>query len=115
MIRMLAITDEYMREMLRTLRPYTVVLLRRTQRRDEPGADAVVWEHGRRNFELRRNGQMSIVFQVEKDESDVARICIFSTSVEEARRIMEGDPAVKAGIFVYDVHLVYSFPGDSLP
>ncbi len=110
-----AITDEYMRDMLQTIRPYTVVILRRTPRRDEPGADAIVWEHGRRNFELRKDGLMNIVCQVERDESDVAGICIFSTGVDETRRIMDGDPAVMAGIFVYDIHLVYSFPGDSLP
>jgi hypothetical protein len=28
---------------------------------------------------------------------------------------MDEDPAVKAGVFVYEVHPCRSFPGDSLP
>lgn len=52
-----AISDDYMREMLGRSRPYTIVLLHRTGKRDQPGADAVVWEHGRRNFALRASGK----------------------------------------------------------
>jgi hypothetical protein len=40
---------------------------------------------------------------------------IFKTSVEETRNIMDGDPGVQAGIFVYEIHPCRSFPGDSLP
>jgi hypothetical protein len=109
------ITNEYMQEMLKTTQPYTAVILRRTPKRDEPGVDEIVWEHGRRNFELRRDGVLSIVCQLVRDESDIAGICIFSTDVEETRRLMEKDPAVKGGIFVYETHIIYSFPGDALP
>jgi len=56
-----------------------------------PDADKIVWEHGRRNFELRRDGILSIVCPV-RDESDVSGIGIFSTSPEETRRIMDRDP-----------------------
>jgi len=108
------ITDEYMRGMLATTRPYTIVILHRTPKRDEPGADKVVWEHGRRNFELRRDGKLSVVCPV-GGESDVSGLCIFSSDPEESRKIMDGDPAVKAGIFTYTLHLTRSFPGDSLP
>jgi hypothetical protein len=55
------ITDEFMAEMLATTRPYTVVLLRKTPRRSDPGADAIVREHGRRNFALRAQGTLAIV------------------------------------------------------
>jgi len=34
---------------------------------------------------------------------------------EEVVRIMDEDPAVKAGIFTYEVHPIRGFPGDSLP
>jgi hypothetical protein len=108
------ITDEYMREMLKTTQPYTIVILHRTPMREEPGADEIVWEHGRRNFELRRDGVLCIVGQVERDDSDVAGICVFSTDAERTREVMDGDPAVKAGIFVYKTHLNQSFPGDAL-
>lgn len=108
------ITDDYMREMLGTTRQYTVVILRRTPRRAEPFADKVVWEHGRRNFGLRRDGLLCVVCPVVKDDSDVSGLCIFSTNMEATRRIMDDDPAVKAGILTYEVHLADGFPGDAL-
>ena len=111
---MAEITDDFMRERLATTRPYTAVLLRATQRRREPGDDAIVWEHGRRNFALRAQGVLAIVCPV-TDEAEVRGICIFSAPVEEVVRIMEGDPAVIAGIFTCDVLPVQSFPGDALP
>ncbi len=107
------ITDDYMHEMLETLKPYAVVILRATPKRKEPGADRTVWEHGRRNFELRRDGIICIVSPV-MDESHVAGFSIFSTNLEETCRIMDADPAVKTGIFVYETHPVRSFPGDVL-
>lgn len=109
------ITDDHMRRMLRKIKPYTFVILRRTPKRDEPGADETVWEHGRRNFELRRDGRLSIVCQVDRDESDIAGLYLFATRPAETRKIMDEDPTVKAGIFVYETHLVRSFPGDALP
>ena len=109
---MSGITDEYMRRMLSTTKPYTIVLLRSTPKRDEPGADAVVWEHGRRNFELRRDGILRIVCPIGK--SGLAGLGIFSTDLERTRAIMEGDPAVKAGIMTYELYSAVSFPNDSL-
>jgi len=108
------ITDSYMRRMLRTTKRYTLVILHRTSKRSEPGADAIVWEHGRRNFELRKDGLLCVVGPVVKDESDVTGLCIFTTSLERTRRIMNEDPAVRAGIFTYEAHLIEGFPGDSL-
>jgi len=108
------ITDNYMRRMLQTTRRYTLVILHRTSKRGKPGADNVVWEHGRRNFELRRDGLLSIVGPVVQDETDVTGVCIFSANLKRTKRIMNGDPAVKAGIFTYEAHLIDSFPGDAL-
>ena len=107
------ITDDYMREMLGKTREYTIVILRPTPKRSEPEADQIVWEHGRRNFELRRDGILCIVCPV-TDETDVAGLGIFSTNEEETGKIMDEDPAVKAGIFVYEIHPARSFPGDAL-
>ncbi|HYB75828.1 MAG TPA: hypothetical protein VEC08_02610 [Nitrososphaerales archaeon] len=108
------ITDDYMRAMLQTTRRYTLVLLHRTSKRDEPGADKVVWEHGRRNFELRRDGLLSIVGPVVRDGTDVTGVCIFSAGLRRTRRVMDEDPAVRAGIFTYEAHLIEGFPGDAL-
>ncbi len=111
---MAAITDEYMRQTLPTARSYTAVILKATPKRRQPGADKIVWEHGRRNFELRADGLLSIVCPV-ADGGDVSGISIFNASVEETIKIMDEDPGVKAGIFVYEAHACRGFPGDSLP
>jgi len=108
------ITDDYMRKMLRTTKRYTLVILHRTSRRSEPGADRIVWEHGRRNFELRKNGCLCIVGPVVRDETDVTGLCLFYTGLKRTKRIMNEDPAVQAGIFTYEAHVIEGFPGDAL-
>lgn len=40
---------------------------------------------------------------------------IFNLSPGQVSEIMEGDPCVRAGVFVYEVHLCRGFPGDALP
>jgi hypothetical protein len=108
------ISDEVMRDLLARTKPYTLVLLKPTPRLGEPGMDAVVWEHGRRNFSLRAEGTLAIVCPI-RDGSDWSGIGIFNAPVEEVVRIMDEDPGVKAGIFTYEVHPTRSFPGDCLP
>ena len=110
---MSSITDEYMKEMLAKTVPYTIMILRETRKIDEPGMDKVVWEHGRRNFQFRRDGKMNIVLPVRGDPN-LAGIIVFSTGVEETRRIMDEDPGVKAGIFTYELYPARSFRGDAL-
>ncbi len=110
---MTQIDDGYMQVMREKARPYTVVILRKTRKAGEPGADKIVWEHGRRNFALRRDGILRVVCPV-RDETDVAGVGIFSASVEQTRKIMDEDPAVKTGIFVYETHPTRSLPGDAL-
>ena len=111
---MTTISDEFMRDMLAKTKPYTLVLLRATPKLHEPGRDAVVWEHGRRNFSLRADGTLAIVCPV-RDGSEWSGVGIFDAPAEEVVRIMDEDPGVKAGIFTYEVHPTRSFPGDSLP
>jgi hypothetical protein len=108
------ITDDYMREMLQTVKPYTLVILHSTARTQEPGAEKIIWEHGRRNFELRAQGALAIVCPV-RDGSDVVGIGIFTGNPEETKRIMDGDPAVHAGILAYEIHPTGTFPGSQLP
>ena len=111
---MATITDEFMQRMLATTKSYCLVILKAGPRRNEPGVEKIIWEHGRRNFALRADGVLSIVCPV-TDGTDVRGICIFNTSVEEARKIMDEDPGVKADVFVYEALACRSFPGDSLP
>ena len=111
---MITITDEFMRDMLLKTKAYTIVVLNKTPKRKDPGADKIVWEHGRRNFVLRAEGLLSIVCPI-SDDSEVGGLAIFNADVESTRKIMAEDPAVVAGIFECDFHSCRSFPGDSLP
>jgi hypothetical protein len=108
------VTDEYMTDMLARAKSYSVVLLRRAARYAEPDTDQVIWEHGRRNFTLRADGVLAVVCPI-ADDTDLAGIGIFNTMPEETARIMDGDPAVRAGVLSYEVHPVLGFPGDGLP
>ena len=111
---MAVVTDEYMREMRPKARVYSLVLLRRAAKYYGPGAGAIIWEHGRRNHSLRIDGVLAIVCPID-DDTEWAGIGIFDATAEETARIMDGDPAVQAGVLSYQVHPVRGFPGDSLP
>ncbi len=111
---MTTITDDYMRQMIPTAKTYSLMILKAGPKRHAPGADKIIWEHGRRNFALRADGVLSIVCPV-GDGSDVCGIGIFNASLEETRQIMDEDPGVKAGIFVYELHPCRGFAGSSLP
>jgi uncharacterized protein YndB with AHSA1/START domain len=108
------ITDDDMRALLPTSRPYTAVLLHAGAAYGTPGADAVIWEHGRRNFELRAQGTLAIVCPV-TDGTGLCGIGIFDGAPDEIAALMDDDPGVRAGVFTYEVHPVRSFPGDALP
>ena len=107
------ITDELMRHMLDKSRPYCMIVLRLGPGKDHLDFRNIVWEHGRRNFQLRAEGKLCIVCPV-RDETDVAGFGIFATDPEETKRIMDDDPGVRARIFTYEVHPCTSFPGDAL-
>ncbi len=108
------ISDEQMATMLSQSKGYTVMILHKTTKYYEPGVEAIIKEHGRRNFQLRADGVLPIVVAI-RDDSDVSGIGIFTASPEETSKIYDEDPAVKAGIFTFEVHSGRSFPGGSLP
>lgn len=107
------ITDEYMNQMRAKTREYTVLLLHRTPRLADRDAFPIVWEHGRRNHQLRADGIMPIVCPM-PDDDDLAGLGIFDAPPEEVDRIMADDPGVKAGLFTYTVHVCRGIPGDAL-
>ncbi|MFL5625653.1 MAG: hypothetical protein ACJ788_08665 [Ktedonobacteraceae bacterium] len=111
---MTIITDEFMRQMRSTTKQYCIVILKAGPKRNEDGVEKIIWEHGRRNFALRADGVLSIVCPI-SDGSNVMGVGIFNAPVEEVKKIMDEDPGVKAGVFVYEIHPCRSFPGDCLP
>jgi hypothetical protein len=108
------ITDEYMNEELGRSRTYTAMLLRLTEKGSGPDSGPIIWEHGRRNFELRAEGKLPIVCPG-ADDGDFAGVGIFDAPPEEVDRIMRDDPGVTAGVFTYELHPVVGFPAASLP
>jgi hypothetical protein len=93
---------------------YCVVILKAGPNRNIAGAEKILWEHGRRNFAPRAQGLLSIVCPV-SDGSDLSGIVIFNANIDEAKRMMDEDPAVKKGVFIYEIHACRSSPSDSLP
>ena len=108
------ITNEFMMEMLGKSKNYIAVILKKGQHYDIPERQQIVWEHGRRNFELREQGILSIVCPI-TEENDIRGIGIFNGTKEEIKEVMDADPGVQKGVFVYEILDVKSFAGDSLP
>jgi len=111
---MTVITDDEMKSRLTRARFYTLVLLKKTPKRDEEGADAIVWEHGRRNMMLQAEGLMPLVFPV-GDGADLSGVGVFLGTPEEVKVLMDTDPGVTAGVFTYELHVCRGFPGAQLP
>jgi diaminopimelate decarboxylase len=107
-------TDDEMKALLPTAKPYSVLILRVGPNYDAAEPQTVVWEHGRRNFGLRDDGVLAVVLRV-TDDSDVCGVGVFTGSVEETTAIMADDPGVLAGVFTFEVHPCVGFPGDTLP
>lgn len=108
------VTDEYMKEMIGTMKNYCVVILRAGPNLRIPGVESIIWEHARRNLSLRAEGKLPIVCPV-SDGSEVCGIGIFVGGIETVRAIMDEDPAVLKGVFTCEIHPCRSFPGDCLP
>lgn len=116
---MVEISDDDMDARLDTVRRYTVVLLKKGPTYVPPDSRppelaAVVKEHGRRNMALQAEGKLAIVGPL-AGGGEIVGLCIFSVPEAEARAIMDGDGAVHAAIFTYDVMDFFGFPGDALP
>ncbi len=112
------ITDDFMMSMLGKSRQYTVVILRMTEKYDRAAARdseqaRTIWQHGRRNFELRASGKLALVGPLL--QPPYAGLGVFATGRDEAEAIMREDPAVKAGLFAMEFVPWRTFPGDALP
>ncbi len=111
---MTIITDEFMRQMNEKMKDYCVCIVRITSKRGQTGAHRFMNEHNRRNFALRAQGSLAVLCQI-ADGSAVSGVSIFNASAEEVKKLMDEDPAVKEGIFTYELHAGRGFPGDMLP
>jgi len=108
-----AVTDEQIRSLAATARPYSLAQLRWTPDRYQEGYEAIEHEHQRRMVALRAEGVIAILCPVISD--DVAGVAIMTQPSERAEEIMAGDPCVRAGMMTCQVLPCVGFPGDSLP
>jgi hypothetical protein len=109
----ITVTDEQVRQLAATAKPYSVALLWWGPERDQDGADATEQAHQRRMVSLRADGTIAILCPVGSDT--LAGFAIMNVASEEASKIFEGDPCVQAGMMRCEVHACHGFPGDALP
>ena len=111
---MTEITDIQMKSMMAAAKPYCVCILHATEKRKEPGAEKIVREHARRNFQHKADGVLPVVCPI-ADDTSIRGIGIYVGTMDEVARLMDEDPSVLAGIFTYELHPCQSFPGSTLP
>lgn len=107
------ITDDQIRRLAASAKPFSLALLSWGPQRHREGADAIELEHQRRMVSLRAEGVIAILCPVRSDT--VSGVAIMDVPLDRARRIMDSDPCVQAGMIVCDVYPCASFPGDALP
>jgi hypothetical protein len=107
------VTDEQIRQLAETARPYSLVLLWWGPERHMDGAQATELEHQRRMVSLRADGVIAVLCPAASET--LAGVAIMNRPAEEAKQIMEGDPCVRARMILSEVHSCHGFPGDALP
>jgi hypothetical protein len=107
------VTDEQIRQLGETAKPYSLALLWWGPERHMDGAEATEREHQRRMVSLRADGAIAILCPVGSET--LAGVAIMNLPPAEARQVMDDDPCVRAGMIVCEVHSCRSFPGDTLP
>jgi hypothetical protein len=107
------VTDEQIRQLAETAKPYSLVLLWWGPERHMDGAEAIELEHQRRMVSLRADGVIAILCPVGSET--LAGVAIMNVPPEEARDVMDGDPCARSGMMVCEVHSCHGFPGDALP
>jgi len=108
-----SVTDEQVRQLAATAEPYSLALLWWGAERHMAGADAIERDHQRRMVSLRADGVIAILCPVGSDT--LAGLAIMTLPPDKARAVMDGDPCVRAGMMVCEIHACHGFPGDALP
>lgn len=110
----MALSDDFIQQVLPTARPYCVFILKAGTNRNQPDAEQIQWEHVKYLMQLRYDGKLSVNCPV-MDDNDLMGVGILNTAdLDEAKSLLDEDPNIKAGRLVYDVHICIGFPGDTL-
>lgn len=105
--------NQRLHQKLSAMKEYTLVLLKAGPNIDSDTANQIIWEHGARNLQLQNEGIMPIICPV-FDESELKGAVLLTTDEATTESLMRDDPAISAGIFMFEMHPCKSFPGDSL-
>ena len=108
-----SVTDEQVRQLAETARPYSLALLRWGPARYREGADETEKAHQRRMVSLRGEGVIAVLCPVASDT--ICGVAILTKPPDEATEIMNDDPCVQVGMMSCEVYPCHGFPGDSLP
>lgn len=109
------ITKEEFAQMIGATRQYTVAILKAGPRYEKPGPErspevtAIITSHAMRNRGMQKVRLLPVVCPI-GDGTDVTGIGVFDLSVADATRVMDGDPAVQAGVLTYELHPCFSLP-----
>ena len=107
------VTDEQIRRLAETAKPYSLALLWWGPERHMDDADATELGHQRRMVSLHARGIIAILCPAGSET--LAGVAIMTIPPEQAKEVMSEDPCVHAGMMRCDVYACHSFPGDALP
>lgn len=69
----------------------------------------IITAHAMRNAAMQKAGLMPVVCPIGAADG-TAGICVFGLSLGDAARVMDGDPAVQAGVLAYDLYPSFTLP-----
>ena len=114
---LISITDEYIMDQVKKGKQYILLLLKRgpnTDQNEEEG-QKIQMAHLHHLFTLKAEGKLVLAGPVDED-ADLRGIGIFNlTDMEQVKKIVEEDPAVKSGKLTYELYPWFGLPGDGLP
>jgi uncharacterized protein YciI len=111
------ISDAFIQKAIASGKQYCVRLYKAGPNRGQPPEEAekIQIKHLRYLFRLRAEGKILISGPI-IDDPPLKGVGIFNTSdKEEVKSLTDGDPAVKAGVLVYEIYHWFGLPGDRLP
>lgn len=102
---------------LATIKPYVLVVLTKGENYGLSDSPRIIQsEHLPYIFEQRRDNQMVLTMPIMDNNSHLAAVAVYNTTdKDEVKHLMENDPAIKAGVFDYEIVTGMGLPGDKLP
>jgi uncharacterized protein YciI len=111
------VTDEYVQRTIGKGRQYIVVILKEGKNLglDEAAQAKEQEAHLKYLFTLKEQGKLPI-FGPFFNSGELSGLCVFnSDNMEEVKSLIEGDPHIKSGHLIYEIHQWFSIPGSALP